>query len=172
MSHHFSQQPAMLHLLCGKIASGKSTLARKLANAPLTVLLSEDRWLAALYADRMTSVADYVDCSARLWEAIKPHLTDLLNAGVSVVLDFPANTLAHREAIKDIIITSNCHHRLHFLNVPDATCKARLLARNQNGEHDFEATEAQYDLISRYFVTPQPDEGFSIIYYDASGEKR
>jgi predicted kinase len=31
-----------LHMLCGKIAAGKSTLARQLADVPFTVLLSED----------------------------------------------------------------------------------------------------------------------------------
>ncbi|MEX5925443.1 AAA family ATPase [Providencia hangzhouensis] len=31
-----------LHFLCGKIASGKSTLAKQLANLPRTILLCED----------------------------------------------------------------------------------------------------------------------------------
>lgn len=52
-----------LHLLCGKIASGKSTLSAKLAASPATVLVSEDRWLAVLYANEIHSVADYLQCS-------------------------------------------------------------------------------------------------------------
>ena len=35
-----------LHLVCGKIAAGKSTLANRLANAPATVLISEDYWMS------------------------------------------------------------------------------------------------------------------------------
>lgn len=37
-----------LHFLCGKIASGKSTLAKQLAKQPRTILLSEDEWLSTL----------------------------------------------------------------------------------------------------------------------------
>ena len=35
-----------LHLLCGKIASGKSTLARELAAGSETLLVSEDAFMA------------------------------------------------------------------------------------------------------------------------------
>ena len=38
-----------LHLLCGKIASGKSTLAKTLATEHAAIVLSEDQWLASLY---------------------------------------------------------------------------------------------------------------------------
>jgi predicted kinase len=89
-------------LLCGKIASGKSTLAHQLAEAPATLLISEDRWLAALYRDEMNSVADYVRCSAKLRAAMTPHLIALLESGLSVVLDFPANTLSLRKWMREL----------------------------------------------------------------------
>lgn len=38
-----------LHLLCGKISSGKSTLAKQLSHEYAAMLLSEDHWLAQLY---------------------------------------------------------------------------------------------------------------------------
>lgn len=90
-------EKATLHLLCGKIASGKSTLSETLSASPGTIVISEDRWLTALYASQMQSVADYVHYSAQLRDAMKPHLISLLKAGISVVLDFPANTRTHRQ---------------------------------------------------------------------------
>lgn len=42
--------PPTLHMLCGKIASGKSTLAARLSATPGTVLVSEDAWRTALSA--------------------------------------------------------------------------------------------------------------------------
>ena len=33
---------AVLHMVCGKIGSGRSTLARQLAARPATLLISED----------------------------------------------------------------------------------------------------------------------------------
>src|SRR5256885_6442711 len=61
-----------------------------------SVLVSEDSWLAGLYPGEMQSVADYVRCSTRLKGLMGAHVQALLDAGVSVVLDFPANTLEGR----------------------------------------------------------------------------
>ncbi|WP_374197288.1 AAA family ATPase, partial [Janthinobacterium sp. UMAB-60] len=47
-----------LHLVCGKIASGKSTLTTRLASAPQTVRISEDSLLAQLYPGQIASLAD------------------------------------------------------------------------------------------------------------------
>jgi len=159
-------EKATLHLLCGKIASGKSTLADKLSALPATLTISEDRWLAALYAGEMHSVADYVRCAAKLREAMKPHLISLLQSGVSVVLDFPANTRANRDWMMSIVAASGADNRLHYLNVSDEVCRSRLRARNAEGSHDFAATDAQFELITRYFTEPEVDEGFCVIQYD------
>nr|WP_259049016.1 ATP-binding protein [Klebsiella sp. BIGb0407] len=158
--------PGTLHILCGKIASGKSTLAAKLGSQPGGIILSEDSWLSLLFKESMNSVEDYIHYSARLKSAIKPHVIALLHAGVNVVLDFPANTLASRQWIMSIIEESGAHHQLHYLAVSDEVCKARLHQRNAAGEHDFAATDAQFDFITAYFVEPQPEEGFMIVRYD------
>lgn len=154
-----------LHLLCGKIAAGKSTLSARLMETPNTILVSEDSWLAALYGDQMQSVADYVACSGKLKNALTPHLVSLLMSGLSVVLDFPANTLANRQWMKTVIDQAGADNRLHYLDVPDDVCRERLRARNSSGTHDFAATDAQFDLITRYFVAPDESEGFTIIRY-------
>ncbi|AKL12469.1 TPA: ATP-binding protein [Kluyvera intermedia] len=154
-----------LHLLCGKIASGKSTLSARLGAAPGTIIVSEDTWLAALYKDEIHSVADYVQCASRLKNAMKPHLISLLNAGLSVVLDFPANTPANREWMMGIITASGANNCLHYLRVSDDICKARLRARNAEGAHDFSATDEEFEIITRYFAEPLADEGFTIIEY-------
>lgn len=154
-----------LHLLCGKIASGKSTLSAKLGISPGTVIISEDRWLAALFTNEMHSISDYVQCSSRLRGAMKPHLVSLLKAGLSVVLDFPANTPSNREWMMSIIKESGANNRLHYLKVSDEVCKSRLRARNAEGAHDFAASDEQFEIITRYFSAPAADEGFDIIEY-------
>eukprot|EP01133_Synstelium_polycarpum_P020416 gene20416-24498_t len=73
-----------LHLVCGKIASGKSTLTARLAQAPRTARISEDSLLAQLYPGQIASLADYVACAARLRAAIAPLALQMLQAGVSV----------------------------------------------------------------------------------------
>lgn len=153
----------MLHMVCGKIGAGKSTLTRRLAEAPATVLISEDAWLAALYPGEIVALPDYVRASTRLKRVMAEHVVGLLNAGVSVVLDFPANTVSSRAWARGIFEKAGVAHRLHFLDVPDAICKARLRARNASGEHPFETTDAEFDLITRHFVAPAEAEGFHVV---------
>lgn len=148
-----------LHMFCGKIAAGKSSLAARLGAAPLTVIVREDAWLAALFREEMRTVEDYLRCAARLRAAMGPHVTDLLKAGMSVVLDYPANTPASRAWMKGLADAAGAAHLLHFLDMPDEVCRARLRARNAAGEHEFAATDAQFDQIAAYFVPPSVEEG-------------
>lgn len=152
-----------LHLLCGKIAAGKSTLARRLAASAGTVLISEDRWLSRLYPGEIAALDDYVRCSGRLREVMGEHVVALLRAGLSVVLDFPANTLGQRRWMLGLIEAAGAEHVLHYLDLPDAVCKQRLTARNREGAHDFAAGEAEFDMITSHFVPPSADEGFVIL---------
>lgn len=175
MDFAFTPQPtqtetatATLYLICGKIAAGKSTFAKQLAEKAQTVLISEDVWLANLYPGQIQSLEDYARCSAQLRAAMAPHIVALLQAGMSVVLDFPSNTLATRAWAGELIVQAHAAHELHYLDVSDEICKARLHARNAGGEHPFETTEAQFDLFSRYFVAPQESEGFQIIRHPIS----
>ena len=157
---------ATLHMLCGKIASGKSTLAARLGDAPHTGLVSEDRFLARLYPGEIRTIADYARSAARLREAKGPHLADLLRGGVSVVLDFQANTPSARAWMRQLFEAADALHQLHYLRVPDAICKQRLAERNASGAHDYQVSEADFDLFTSYFVAPTATEGLNIVLHD------
>ncbi len=165
MTNTFPSVPATLHLVCGKIGAGKSTLCAQLAAEPATVLVSEDHWLATLYPGEIVALADYVRCSSRLKAAMGAHVQALLKAGLSVVLDFPSNTLAGRQWARGLFEAAGAEHRLHFLNVPDEVCKARLRVRNALGEHPFETSDAQFEQISAHFVAPQAHEGLQVVVH-------
>lgn len=157
-----------LDMLCGKIASGKSTLAARLARAPATVLIAEDVWLGALFSDQMATARDYVRCAGRLRTVMGPHIAAVLEAGTSVVLDFPANTVETRAWMRGILDATGAAHRLHVLAPPDAVCLARLHARNARGDHPFVVSDAQFHQISARFVPPSADEGFTVVTHDTS----
>jgi predicted kinase len=157
-----------LHMICGKIAAGKSTLARRLADAPATILISEDVWLATLYRDEQRTVAEYARNARRLREVMGGHVEALLRAGLSVVLDFPANTVANRQWMRGLFEKAGARHRLHVIDVPDAVCKARLRQRNAAGTHQFTVSDAEFDEITGFLVPPSADEGFeTTVYRDA-----
>jgi predicted kinase len=155
----------ILHLLCGKIAAGKSSLAAQLGATPLTVIVSEDQWLFHLFGAEMATVEDYVRCAAKLRAAMAPHVVDLLKAGMSVVLDYPANTLANRAWMKGVAEEAGVPHQLHWLDVPDEVCKARMRARNAASAHEFAPTDEHFDLITSYFVPPSAAEGLQIVVH-------
>jgi predicted kinase len=154
-----------LYLLCGKIAAGKSTLANRLAARPATVLISEDHWNSSLFLDELKTIEDYGRYSKRLRNAMGPHVVALLKAGMSVVLDFPANTLTSRGWMRRIIEDANAAHELHFLDIPDETCKRRLGKRNAAGQHPFHVSDSDYEIFTRYFVPPASDEGFNVVVH-------
>jgi predicted kinase len=152
-----------LYLLCGKIASGKSTLARRLAERPATLLITMDHWMSILFPTENRTIEDFARLSARLRNAMGSHVVDILRHDLSVVLDFPANTVRWRNWMRSLITEAGVAHELHVLDVPDTICKQRLQQRNAGGEHPYEVSEATYELFTSYFVPPGPDEGFNIV---------
>jgi predicted kinase len=162
-----SPHGSILYLLCGKIGAGKSTLARRLAARPATLLINEDHWTSNLFLDDLKTIDDYGRYSARLRAAMGPHVVDILRQGLSVVLDFPANTVKHRHWMRSLITQANVAHELHLLDVPDTVCKQRLRERNAGGEHPFQVSDADYDLFTSYFVPPAASEGFNVVIHTA-----
>ena len=160
-----SMNETTLHLLCGKIAAGKSTLAAELGALPGSVIVSEDHWLARLYPGEQNSLADYLRNSTRLRSAMGPHLVALLRAGISVVLDFPANTRVSRAWMRGLFEEAGVAHQLHYLDVADAICKARLHQRNAGGAHEFVVTDEQFDLFTGHFLEPSAEEGFNLVVH-------
>ncbi|MFH6782997.1 MULTISPECIES: AAA family ATPase [Methylobacterium] len=160
---------AVLHLVCGKISAGKSTLAAGLAAQPGTILVREDQWLAGLYPGEQNTLDEYVRNTRRLRGVMGPHLVALLRAGLSVVLDFPANTPQSRAWMRSIVLEAEAEHQLHYLEADDALCKARLRARNAAGTHEFTVSDEEFDLFTRYFVPPGPEEGFVVVRHPQAG---
>jgi predicted kinase len=163
-----SDQTPLLHLVCGKIAAGKSTLARSLCNRPSIVLLSEDQLLSTLYSGEINSIADYVQRTNQLRGAIGGHISNLLRAGVTVVLDFPANTKKIRNWMRSLGDAAGVDVHLHYLDISDDICLARLNDRNAKGTHEFAATEAQFKTITSYFEAPSEEEGLILKEYSSS----
>ncbi len=152
-----------LHMMCGKIAAGKSTLSAKLGKSKNTIVICEDRWIDQLYPSEIKTVQDYFPRSERLRGTLTPHIVQLLRAGVSVVLDFHANTVRSRRWMRGLFEESKASHQLHFLDVPDEVCRARLHARKASGMAA--VTDAEFDYVASFFVPPDASEGFNVIRY-------
>jgi predicted kinase len=155
---------AKLIFLCGKMAAGKSTLARDLAERERAVLLVQDQFLDCLYPDEIVDIPGFVKYSSRLRNALEPHVCALLAKGVSVVLDFPGNTKAQRAWFRGMFERAGVEHELHFVDASDALCKSQL----KNRSKDLAAgaawtTDAEFEAITVYFQPPSADEGFNVV---------
>ena len=143
---------AKLIFLCGKMAAGKSTLARDLGKRENAILLVQDEFLDALFPGEITDIPGFVKCSSRLKNALTPHICDLLSKGISVVLDFPGNTKVQRAWFRELIERANVEHELHFVDVSDALCKGQLADRSKSLPAGAPwTTEAEFAAITACF---------------------
>jgi predicted kinase len=156
-----SASNAALHMLCGKIAAGKSTLSAKLGQAEKTLVISEDRWIEQLYGPELKTLADFFERCERLRATLSPHVVGLLQADVSVVLEFHANTVRSRQWMRAIFEEAGASHQLHFLDVSDEICRSRMHARKAAGGDG--VSDAEFDHVTSLFVPPDPSEGFNVI---------
>jgi predicted kinase len=129
------------------------------------LLIAEDHWTSSLYPDELRTIDDYARYSARLERAIAPLVVDILRRGISVVMDFHANTVRRRSWLRSLAEEANADHELHWLDLPDAACRQRLKDRNAGGTHPFQVSEAEYELFTRFFTAPTPDEGFTVFVH-------
>jgi len=155
---------------CGKMAAGKSTLARELAAREHAILLVQDELLDALFPGEIATVGDFAKYSSRLRAALTPHVGALLSRGLSVVLDFPANTTAQRAWFRELFEHANAAHELHFIDASDAVCKRQLKDRSEGLPSGTPwTTDVEFDAITAYFRPPSEDEGFNIVRHERRG---
>ena len=160
-------EPA-LHFLCGKLASGKTTLARQIAAESDAVLFCEDIWLSRLFPGEIATFADYRSRSARFRGAIAPHVRNLLRRGVSVVFDFAGNVPQERAWVRSLCDADHVRLVLHYVQASDELCKRQLRQRNEElPDGSQRTTDEEFDAITKYFVPPEPSEGFDVKRYDA-----
>jgi len=103
-----------LLFLCGKMAAGKSTLSKALAEREDAVLLILDEFLDQLFPGEIVDIAAFVTYSSRIRNALAPHICSLLSRGMSVVLDFPGNTRNQRIWFRQLCHAGGCGTRVAF----------------------------------------------------------
>lgn len=155
---------AKLMFVCGKMAAGKSTLARDLAEREHAVLLVQDELLDHLFPGEIVDIPGFATRSARLRSALAPLVCALLARGVSVVLDFPGNTRTQRAWFRGIFEQANADHELHFVDASDDVCKRQLEERSRGLPPGTPwTTDAEFEAITVYFEPPSDDEKFTVV---------
>ena len=158
-----------LFFVCGKMAAGKSTLTKELATREDAVRLVQDELLVALFPGEIEDLATFVKYSSRIQDVLAPHICSLLCKGVSVVLDFPANTRKQRAWFRQLLERADSEHELHLIIASDDLCKRQLKQRSeQRGLPPGTkwTTDADFDEVTAYFDPPATDEGFNVVRHE------
>ncbi len=153
-----------LHFICGRLAAGKTTLARQIALREPAVLFCEDVWLSKL-SDGIRTFEDYLQWSRRCRSVMGPLIVEILKTGSSVVLDFAGNTSAERLWVRSLFESAAAPNVLHVLDVPEEECLSRLNRRNETkpeGLYFASISEEEFRAICKYFQPPLQEEGFQL----------
>lgn len=152
----------VLTFFCGKMGAGKTTKSREIAQNRNAVLISEDEWLGALYPNSIVSLDDYIKYSGRLKLQMKKLIQSILISGIDVVVDFPANTISQREWFRSIFSEIQAPHELIYIDQPNDVCISQIeKRRTEQPERAATDTKEMFEIVTKHFVVPTPDEGFN-----------
>lgn len=158
-----------LIFFCGKMAAGKSTLARSLTAKEGGVLLVQDDLLGSLYPGEFVDFTAFITYSARLRTTLAPHVVSLLSLGMKVVLDFPGNTRTSRLWFRELFEGAEANHELHYIAASDELCKRQLRQRSLElklAPGTKWTTDADFDEVTSYFEPPAADEQFNVLRHE------
>jgi predicted kinase len=143
-----------LVLICGLPASGKSTLARRLAPTLPAIRLDKDEWTTQLGAD-LWDEAFRVRLEDQLWALSR----ELLARGQSVILEWGHWARVERDEKRLGARALGVGVELHYLDAPLEQLIERAERRNASGEWTASPmTRAHFEEWASIFQPPDEEE--------------
>ena len=118
-----------MHLICGKICSGKSYYARELARRENAVILSCDDLMLGLYPPLLGDRHDEVAAKAR--EYLHARALDILRTGTSVILDWGFWKKDDRQRVQQFYEEKGLKVHWHYMDTSDEVLLERIDLRNE-----------------------------------------
>lgn len=142
---------AKVYLICGKICCGKSTYAEQLRVQKHAVLLSTDEITLALFGQHCGDKHD--DYVERTQNYLFNKSLELIEVGISVILDWGFWMKEERDYARDFFESRNIECEFHYIDISDEIWRARL--KKRNSEVLSEATSAYYidEMLAAKFVS-------------------
>lgn len=151
---------AKVYLICGKLCCGKTTYSQKLCNENGALLLSVDEMTLTVFGQNCGDKHDEYVLNAKKYLLNKS--LELIDKNINIVLDWGFWTRKEREFAKDFYKSCGIDCELHYIDISDDVCKARIEKRNKAVLTD--KTSAYYvdenllDKFNSIFETPSEDE--------------
>ncbi|OUR97361.1 hypothetical protein A9Q84_13635 [Halobacteriovorax marinus] len=160
----------MIHLICGPIGAGKTTLAHDIAKEYGAIRFSEDEWLSELFVPNAPenlmeesiqvigewASGKYQLCRVQIWQVCE----QLLSRGVSIVLDGAAANKEQRDLIRKKAKKHNVDFQLHFISADKEVRRERVLDRNskKGKTYSIEVNQEMFDHMEVFFEPPKHKE--------------
>lgn len=139
-----------LIIVCGLPGSGKTTIARQLAEARRAVCLGADEWMDALGVNLWESgVRDRIE--ALQWKVAK----DLLALGNTVIIEWGTWGRAERDTLRLGARDLGAAVELHYLDVPVDELWRRVQQRDME---DPPMQRGEFDEAAAKFQPPDTEE--------------
>lgn len=158
-------------MLCGFVAAGKTTYARRL-EAEGAVRLSLDEWVFAAHGRHGVDYdeGEYPRHQASALAELDQRLRALVAEGRDVVLDYGFWSREFRDSYKRLIEASGARWRLLYFDVELGEIRRRLQERNQRGGANALAVTDRHlnDFLTRWH--PPHDEGEERVTQAGAGD--
>lgn len=151
---------AKIILICGKICSGKTTYAKRLAEEQKAVLLSVDEITLALFGQHIGEKHD--EMVERTEKYLFVKAIEIISVGADVIFDWGFWTIEERQYVTRFFKEKDIKIEWHYIDVSDSIWRQNLKKRNDrttNGQDDFYYIDDNIAAkFNRLFVTPTRDE--------------
>ena len=147
--------------MSGPIGSGKTTIAKKIANEKGAILFSIDEQIKTL-DQPIQNLQDYEKYYFGIREIIANVAAQILKRNVCVVFDF-GGTKGHWSWLKPIADASNADIEVYNLIVPIEERRNRVRARNADPNAIFRFSDEEFDSKPKQSIPPEAHPGLKII---------
>lgn len=150
-------QDPILYMLTGLPFSGKSTLAKQLAEALQLKVLSYDHDIYEHYKDTVPAGTSKAEEFDRVQAIAHEHLRALLERGESVIYDDLNLEESDRQKVQEVVHACHARSVIIYANTPlDVIQKRREANNTTHGRGPISESTMQLDIS--LFQPPRPEE--------------
>ena len=148
-------------LICGKIGSGKTTYADKLAKEINAVNISQDELMLGLFGAELyeNDIEQYEKYCSRVENYVKRKAGEAAKAGAVVICENGFWSRQERGELRKMYADMGVECELHYIDTPEEQRLRNIQKRNETirlGESDFFLVRD--GDINHYFEEPGDDE--------------